>query len=116
MKKVLRVAGLVLATAVAAIFGFILIGGLIEGSTEPLTWESWGMAVLSSLAILSALVSWFRPRIGAWMTLGTGALFTAFALVTAGQRHLLAVASSGFPLLLAGGLMLLSLRISKETS
>ena len=74
------------------------------------------MAGLSSLAILSALVSWFRLRIGAWMTLGTGALFTAFALVTAGRMHILAVMTSGFPLLLAGGLMLLSLRISKKTS
>jgi hypothetical protein len=115
MKKVLRYAGLALVTAVAAIFGFILIGSVIDGSSEPVNWESLGMSVLSSLAILSAVVSWLQLRIGAWMTLAAGVLFTVFALITAGQRRLLAVLSSGFPLLLAGGLMLLSLRLPKKS-
>ena len=114
MKKVLRYAGLALVTVVAAIYGFILVGGIVEGSTEPMNWEATGMAVLSSLAILSAAVSWFRLGIGAWMTLGVGVLFTIFALVTAGGMHLIAVMSSGFPLLLGSGMMLLSLRLPQK--
>jgi len=114
MKKVLRYTGLALVTVVAAIYGFILIGSIFEGSTEPMNWESLGMAVLSSLAVLSAVVSWFWLGVGVWMTLGVGALFTIFALVSAGRMHIIAVMASGFPLLLGGGLMLLSLRINKK--
>ena len=114
MKKGLRYVGLALVTVVAAIYGFIFVGSFFEGSTGPLNWESIGMAVLSSLAILSAVVSWFRLRIGAWMTLGVGVLFTIFALVTAGGMHLIAVMASGFPLLLGGGLMLLSLHLRQK--
>ena len=115
MKKVLRYAGLGLVTLVAAIYGFILIGGIVEGSTGSMNWESVGMAILSSLAILSVAVSWFRLKTGAWMTLGVGLLFTIFALVTAGQMHLIAMMSSGFPLLLGGGMMLLSLHLHQKS-
>ena len=114
MKKVLRYAGLAMVTVVAAIYGSILIGGIFEGSPGPMNWESIGMAVLSGLAILSAAISWFRLGTGAWMTLGVGVLFTIFALVTAGQMHLIAVMSSGFPLLLGGGMMLLSLHLPQK--
>ncbi len=114
IKKILRYAGLALVTVVAALYGFILIGSLFEGSTAPMNWETLGMAVLSGLAVLAAVLSWLWLGVGAWMTLAVGVLFTIFALVTAGRMHLIAVMASGFPLLLGGGLMLLSLRIHKK--
>jgi len=114
MEKILRYAGLVLVSLVAAVYGSILIGSIFEGPLGPLNWESLGMAVLSSLAILAAVLSWFRLGVGAWMTLGAGVLFTIFALLSAGRMHIIAVMASGFPLLLAGGLMLLSRRVGKK--
>jgi len=116
MKKVLRYLGLGLVTLVAGIYGMIMVGGLFEDSPTPPNWESLGMAILSSLAVLSVIVSWLRLRMGAWMVVGVGGLFTIFALVTAGRMHLIAVLASGFPLLLGGGLMLWSLRLHQASS
>lgn len=116
MGKALQVIGLVIITLVAALYGFIAIGGLMEGAPMPADAESWGMVILSSLTLVSAVVCWVKPRFGAWMGLGVGVLFSIFALVTAGQMHWIAVLSSGFPLLLGGGLMLLGMHLLKKRS
>jgi hypothetical protein len=114
MKKVLRYLGLGLVTLVAGIYGMIMVGGLFEDSPTPHNWETLGMTILSSLAVLSVIVSWLRLWIGAWMVVGVGVLFTIFALVSAGRMHWIAVMASGFPLLLGGGLMLLSLHYPQK--
>ena len=70
MGKVLEYIGLALITLVAALYGFIAIGGLIESPSLPADSESWGMTILSILTVLAAVVCWVRRRISAWMALG----------------------------------------------
>ena len=113
MHKVLQYSGLAIITVVAAIFGFIIIGGFVDSPALPADAESWGMAVLSILTILSAVVCWVLRKTGDWMAIGAGVLFTIFALLTAGQKQWMAVLATGFPLILGGGLILLGLRPKK---
>lgn len=106
MKKAARIIGLITVTLVALLYLFIIVGSLFEG--EPLSpdFESQGMAILSILTIISAVISWIRIRLGVWLVLTAGILFTIFALLTAGQNHLMAVMAAGGPLLI-GGLLIL---------
>jgi hypothetical protein len=53
-------------------------------------------------------------RFGVWFVLTTGILFTIFALITAGQNHLMAVMAAGGPLLISGLLMILGIDKSNK--
>jgi hypothetical protein len=91
---------------VAAVYAFIIIGGLFEGEPISFNFESLGMAVLSLLTIASAVIAWVKHRIGVWLVLGVGILFAVFGLVTAGSNRWMAVVAAGGPLII-GALLLL---------
>ena len=69
--------------------------------------------VLSSMwgaGIAAVIYAWVDARRGGWAILAIGVAFTIFALVTAGQRHWMAVLGGGVPFLLIGLLFLMGER------
>jgi hypothetical protein len=114
MKKAARIIGLIIVSIVAALYLFIIVGSLLEGEPLSLDFESLGMAILSSLTVISAIVSWVKVRIGVWMVLGVGVLFTIFALVTAGSNYFMAVIFAGGPQIIGGLLMLIGMKDQKS--
>ena len=116
MKKALRIIGSCIVSIVAAFYLLIMIGGLFEGQTISFDYESFGMVFLSMFTIISAVVVWIKPRVGVWMVLVAGVLFTIFALITAGRNYLMAVMGAGGPLLIAGVLILLGVKLRHKSS
>jgi len=114
MKKVPRILGLVIASMVAAIYLFIIIGGLFDPEPFSMSIESWGIVGLTLLTTASVIMALIKARTGVWMVLVVGVLFTIFGLVTAGNNRWMAVVAAGGPLLLGGLLMLWGLRLEKE--
>jgi hypothetical protein len=108
MRKAAEVIGLMIISIIAGGLLIILIGSLFEGESMTFDAESLGMAFLSLLTVISVLLAWIKTRIGVWFVLGSGLLFSIFALLTAGSNHLLAVMSVGGPLIIGGLLILLS--------
>lgn len=108
MRKAAKVIGLMIISIIAGGLLFVLLGSLFEGEAMSFDAESLGMAFLSLLTVISVLLTWIKTRIGVWFVLGSGLLFTIFALLTAGSNHLLAVMSVGGPLIIGGLLILLS--------
>jgi len=102
MKKAARIIGLIIISVIAGGLLFITVGGIFEGAPISTDAETLGMAVLSLLTIISVIMAWVKVRIGVWLVLGAGVLFTIFALITAGSNHLLAVMSVGGPLIIGG--------------
>ena len=110
MKKVARISGVVIVTIVAAFWLFIISVNILEGELPVFDRENLGITALSLLTIGSAVLSWLRMPIGAWMTLVVGVLYSIFAAVTAGHNHLFAVLVAGAPLILAAILMKLGMK------
>lgn len=106
MRKVARIIGLFIISIIAGGLLFITVGGIFEGALISTDAETLGMAILSLLTIISVITAWVKVRIGVWLVLGAGILFTIFALVTAGSNHLLAVMTVGGPLII-GGLLIM---------
>ena len=113
MKKVARILGLIIINAIAAIYLMISIGSLFEGETMPSDIESIGMAVLAGLTFITVVLTWFKRRLGAWLVLVVGILFTIFALVTAQSMQIIAVMAAGGPLIIGSALILLGLESKK---
>jgi hypothetical protein len=116
MKKAARIIGLIIVSLVAALYLFIIVGSLFEGEPLSTDFESLGMAILSILTIVSAVLAWVKIRLGVWFVLTAGILFTIFALLTAGQNHLLAVMAAGGPLLISALLILLGIQKDDKSS
>jgi hypothetical protein len=114
MKTAARFTGLIIASLIAAIYLFIIIGGLFEGSQISMDFESLGIFVLSLFTIFSVITAWINVRIGVWLVLGVGILFSIFALVTAGSHHIMAVMAAGGPLIISALLILLGLTVKKK--
>ncbi len=108
MKKIIKVIGLILISLVAGFYLLIVVGGLFEREPIPLDFETVGMAAITLLTVGSVTVAWLKIRVGVWLVLGVGLLFSIFGVVTAGQNHILAILSAGGPLILGGLLLLLS--------
>ena len=106
MKKAAKVIGLIIISMIAGGLLLIMIGSIFDGGSMTFDAESLGMAFLSLLTIISVLLTWIKTRIGVWSVLGSGLLFSIFALLTAGSNHLLAVMSFGGPLIIGGLLVL----------
>jgi len=106
MKRAARFIGLIIISVIAGGLLIITVGGIFKGAPISTDAETLGMAVLSLLTIISVITAWVKVRIGVWLVLGAGVLFTIFALITAGSNHLLAVMSVGGPLII-GGLIIL---------
>ncbi len=111
MKKILRIVGSIIVTMIAALYLFIIVASLFEGEPISFDFEPLGMAFLSILTIISAVMVWVKVDIGVWMVLTAGVLLTIFALITAGRNHWMAVMSSGGPLIIGGVLILLGTKL-----
>ena len=116
MKKVLRILGLIIVSVVALIYLAIVVGGFFEGETISTDFESVGMAVLVVLTIISVIIAWIRTRIGGWIVLGVGIVFSIFGVLTAGGNRILAVVGAGGPIVLGGILILLGLEPNKSAA
>lgn len=84
-----------------------LLGADDPGTDGPGT-EGVGVGILAVANIAAVAIAWHNPRLGGLLLLGTGAVFAAFAIVTAARNHWLAVAVSGGPFLLAGVLFVIA--------
>ncbi len=111
MKRIFQILGMIIVTLVAAFYLFILFGSLFDPQPIEYNFETVGMAVLIVLTATSVIVTWFNRRIGVWMVLAAGVLFSIFGVITAGQRKWMAVLAAGGPLIVGAILMLLG---SKE--
>ncbi len=109
MKKVLRIVGFVIITVVAAIYLLIIVGGLFEQEPISPDIELIGMLILTLLTVISVVLTWIKVRMGVWILLGVGILFSIFGVVTAGQNRILAVIAAGGPLVLGSVLIILGL-------
>ena len=116
MKKAARIIGLIIISVIAGGLLFIMVGSIFEGEPISTDAESLGMAVLSLLTITSVITAWVKVRIGVWLVLGAGGLFTIFALITAGSNHLLAVMSVGGPLIIGGLLIFWGIHQKKPST
>ena len=114
MRKVLRITGLIIVSIVAGFYLSFLIGSFFDSEPMKFTFASIGMAVMSVISAASVIVAWFNRRIGVWMVLGAGVLFSIFGVITAGQRKWMAIIAAGGPLIVGAVLMILGR--SKETS
>lgn len=114
MKKVLRILGLLIISVVAVFYLSIIIGGFFEGETITTDFESIGMLILVILTIISVIIAWIRTRIGAWVALGVGIVFSIFGVVTAGGNRILAVIGAGGPIVIGSLLIILGLDRSKS--
>ncbi|MCB2209360.1 hypothetical protein KQH62_00570 [bacterium] len=114
MKNVLKYAGLIIASLIPAVFAFIIIGGVFEGENTSLSFESIGLVLLSVLTIASIIIAWLKMKIGVWLVLGVGILFSIFGIITAGQNRWMPVVSTGGPMILGALLMLWSLKLHKN--
>jgi hypothetical protein len=115
MRKVLRIIGLIIASIVAGFYLAFLIGSFFDSEPMNFTLASIGMAVLSIISAASVIVAWFNRRIGVWLVLGAGVLFSIFGMITAGQRKWMAIIAAGGPLIV-GGLLMLFGREQQETA
>jgi hypothetical protein len=114
MKKVPRILGLIIVSFVAAIYLFIIIAGLFDPEPFSLSIESWGIVTLTLLTTASVVIGWIKPRLGVWLVLAVGVVFTIFGLVTAERNRWMAVVAAGGPLILGGILMLWGLWLERE--
>jgi hypothetical protein len=106
MRKVLRILGLTIVSVVTAFYLFILFGSFFDPEPIDFNFESIGMAVLITLTAVSVIIAWFNRRVGVWLVLAVGVLFSVFGVITAGQRKWMAVLAAGGPLIVGGLLML----------
>lgn len=109
----LRWTGLSLATLASTLWVAVFVaGGLVgdEHAVEADVAEGVGVTVLALVNVVATAVAWHRPRLGGRLLVATGTCLAAFALLTAGRNHALAMASSGGPFLLAGVLLVLATR------
>jgi hypothetical protein len=113
MKKVLFIIGMIIVSIVTAFYLFFLIGSFFDPEPIDFSYESIGMAVLTILTAISVIVTWFKRRIGVWMVLGVGVLFSIFGVITAGQRKWMAVLAAGGPLIVGGLLIFFGSRQNK---
>jgi hypothetical protein len=108
----LKWTGLVLGTIAGLFWFLILVLHAIEDfarSATPPAVEGILLSLLILFACISVGLSWKYFRIGGILTTVSGFTLSLFAIFTAGHNHLIAALISGFPFLLAGILISLSL-------
>jgi hypothetical protein len=110
MKKIIRIIGAILVSIVAAYCLVLVIVFSLGYADVPFNLETIGVLVLSVLTIVGAVMTWVRMRIGVWIVLVVGLLFTIFALISTEpyslSSQIFAVMVSG-GLLIVGGLLML---------
>ncbi len=107
-----RFAARMIGTVAASFWGTVLLLHLIFGDEVPTEegTEIQGiiLGLLIAAAIGSTIFAWRDAYRGGIALLVIGTLLSLFALVTAGQNHIMAILVSGAPFLLSGLLFVLS--------
>lgn len=98
----------------AIYFMVMLIGSAITDGIGPITIEAATIAVLGLVAVAGCVASWCRERLAGILLIGTAVGLGIHIGICAGQYHLLAWSMMGLPYLVAGLLLLGSLRLSRQ--
>lgn len=103
----LRIGGIVLGTAAAAVWILAGLGDLLSnGVTSDQFAVAAALAALVVVNAAGALVAWFNARRGGvWLVLAGSALF-AFSLAAASRNRVSTALLSGLPFIVAGLLLL----------
>jgi hypothetical protein len=112
----MRWSGRILASLAASWFLAVFIGEVVSCDPGPFTWEGATVVAVGLVAIAGALLSWIRERPGAIVLLAASALIGIHIATYAGRHHVLVWLALGFPYLVAGLLLLGSLRLSAPDS
>ena len=112
----MRWSGRIIASLAASWFLAVFIGEAVSCDPGPFTWEGATVVAVGLVAIAGALLSWLRERPGAIVLLVVSALIGIHIATYAGRHHLLVWMALGLPHLVAGLLLLGSLRFAREDS
>lgn len=112
----MRLSGRIIASIAASWFLAIFIGEALSCDPAPFTLEGATVVAVGLVGIAGAALSWFRAWPGAIVLLATSALIGAHIAAFAGRWHLLVWMVLGLPYLVAGLLLLGSLRMSRPAS
>ncbi len=108
--------GLILGTLASLFWFLILVLRAVEDiakSTPPPPMEGVLLSLFILLACASVGISWKYIQIGGILTAISGIALAIFAVFTAGHNRLIAALISGFPFLLAGLFINLSIWLKK---
>ena len=112
--KPMRWAARAIALVGAIYFMVVLIGSAINEGVGPITIEGATIAVLGLVALVGCVASWWRERLAGILLIGTAVGLGIHIGICAGQHHLLVWSVTGLPYLVAGLLLLGSLRLSRQ--
>jgi len=115
MKWVARVIGLIaICVFLTLLVVEVILQGLFE-SPEPVNEIFYIVILLECLALAGIIISWWRERL-AGILLAVACAGLTIRIVYAEDSHLLAWLIIGFPYLVASVLLLVSWRLSSQTS
>jgi len=97
-----------LGTLAGAVWLLAIIGSAVVEPPDARATEGVVLAILVVMAVGGVVLAWFRGRLGGLVLLGAGLALAVFACLTAGRNHVVAVAVSGLPFVLAGVMFLVS--------
>ena len=115
LAKPMRWTARAIALVGAVYFMVMLIGSSVNDGIGSITIEGATIAVLGLLALAGCLASWRRERLAGILLIATAIGLGIHIGICAGQHHLLAWSIMGLPYLVAGLLLLGSLRLSRKT-
>jgi Na+-transporting NADH:ubiquinone oxidoreductase subunit NqrD len=99
---------------VAAFWLFVGVAEALAREPEPFTAESFIMASLMTISVVGVVVGWFREGLGAAVLLLVATGHSFFAYFAAGHNKGFAMAISGGPFFIIGGLFLACWLRSRE--
>jgi hypothetical protein len=112
----MRLSGRIIASIASSWFLAVFIGEAVSCNPGPFEWAGTTLVLVGLVAIAGTALSWCRVGPGAIALLLTSALIGVHIAVYAGRWHLLMWTVLGLPYLLAGLLLLGSLRIPPPPS
>jgi hypothetical protein len=111
-QRVIGTAARIIGGLAAAMWLAPLVGALVTGdhTEDGSLAESIGIGVLAGANIVGVVIAFRRPRIGGWLLLVSGVLFSLLALIVAGRNEVFAAAVSGGPFIVSGVLFVVASR------
>ena len=112
----MRWSGRILASLAASWFLAVFVGEAVSCDPGPFTWEGATVVAVGIVAIAGAILAWCRERPAVVILLLTSVLLGVHIATYAGRHHLLVWMAMGLPHLVAGLLLLGSMRLSRPDS
>ncbi len=114
MRKAIRIIGPILLTIPAGLLFILPFVALIVGP-ESYRFSPWQYWALTLIPISISILGWVKPRIGAWVSVSLGGIFSLFSLILAIKTTLEFYFMLGLVILcgsyLLGGILILSVTI-----